>query len=79
MPLKGFCLYFALLGLMQTTTSVVVMILSPRAVLRVGAPDKSRGRPSVVCGQAFLLYKGPGTCYNQNEQACRLQNKFRNC
>ena len=27
MPLKGFCLYFALLGLMQTTTSVVVMIL----------------------------------------------------
>ena len=26
MPLKGFCLYFALLGLMQTTTSVVVMI-----------------------------------------------------
>ncbi len=24
MPLKGFCLYYALLGLMQTTTSVVV-------------------------------------------------------
>ena len=30
MPLKGFCMYFALLGLMQTTTSVVVMIPSPR-------------------------------------------------
>ena len=27
MPLKGFCLYFALLGLMQTTTSVVVLIV----------------------------------------------------
>ena len=27
MPLKGFCLYYALLGLMQTTTSVVVLIL----------------------------------------------------
>ena len=26
MPLKGFCLYYALLGLMQTTTSVVVLI-----------------------------------------------------
>ena len=30
MPLKGFCLYFALLGLMQTTTSVVVMIMPER-------------------------------------------------
>ena len=28
MPLEGFCLYCALLGLMQTTTSVVVLILS---------------------------------------------------
>lgn len=26
MPLKGFRLYYALLGLMQTTTSVVVLI-----------------------------------------------------
>ena len=30
MPLKGFCLYYALLGLMQTTTSVVVLIAFAR-------------------------------------------------
>lgn len=31
MPLKGLCLYYALLGLMQTTTSVVVMILKTKS------------------------------------------------
>ena len=34
MPLKGFCLYYALLGLMQTTTSVVVLILQNDAIMQ---------------------------------------------
>ena len=45
MPLKGFCLYYALLGLMQTTTSVVVLIwtrwFSVIASRRERSPDRS--------------------------------------
>ena len=45
MPLKGFCLYYALLGLMQTTTSVVVLIEEAQSArIRVGTPSAARPR-----------------------------------
>ena len=58
MPLKGFCLYFALLGLMQTTTSVVVMIVSAFWLTRL------TGSGMVVAGVLFWPFLQFGLAFS---------------
>ena len=51
MPLKGFCLYFALLGLMQTTISVVVMIPQRSKTARISvSPQQFSGTARWIGG-----------------------------
>ena len=85
MPLEGFCLYRALLGLMQTTTSVVVLIyhmkdlrtLCPRcrsdyqeAGYRLRLIPGRYKEPCDKCGRGGLTFE----LFEENKKPCKSKS-----